>query len=96
MKLPKERRSASKPKLQGIMFLSLSGKGNRVILDRLKRGVDAKLRYHQPGFRKDRSCTDQTVKLRVIVEQCMEWDSSIYIKLANYDKAFDRVDRDTR
>jgi len=77
------------------MFLSVSGKVNRVIVDGLKTGVDAKLRYHQPGFHKDRSCTDQTVKLRMIVEQCTEWDSSLYINLANYDKAFHRIDIDT-
>ena len=48
------------------------GKVNRVILDRLKTGVVAKLRDHQAGFRKDRSCTDQIATVRIIVEQSME------------------------
>ena len=39
-------------------------------------GWDAKLRDHQAGFRKDRSCTNQIATLRIIVEQSMEWDSS--------------------
>ncbi|KAK2160593.1 hypothetical protein NP493_1638g00017 [Ridgeia piscesae] len=38
---------------RGIMLLSVPGKVlNRVILDRLKTGVDAKLRDHQAGFPK--------------------------------------------
>ena len=40
---------------RGIMLLPVPGKVlNRVILDTLKTGVDAKLRDHQAGFRKDR------------------------------------------
>ena len=78
------------------MLLSVPGKVlNRVILDRLKTGVDAKLRDHQAGFRKDRSCTDQIATLRIIVEQSIEWDSSLYINFVDYDKAFDSLDRDT-
>ena len=81
---------------RGIMLLSVPGKVlNRVILDRLKTGVDAKLRDHQAGFRKDRSCTDQIATLRIIVEQSMEWDSSLYIHFVDYEKAFDSLDRDT-
>ncbi|KAK2175485.1 hypothetical protein NP493_728g00008 [Ridgeia piscesae] len=78
------------------MLLSIPGKVlNRVILDRLKTGVDAKLRDHQAGFRKDRSCTDQIATLRIIVEQSIEWDSSLYINFVDYEKAFDSLDRDT-
>ena len=78
------------------MLLSVPGKVlNRVILDRLKTGVDAKLRDHQAGFRKDRSCIDQITTLRIIVEQSMEWDSSLYINSVDYEKAFDSLDRDT-
>ena len=78
------------------MLLSVPGKVlKRVILDRLKTGVDAKLSDHQAGFRKDRSCTDQIATLRIIVEQSMEWDSSPYINCVDYEKAFDSLDRDT-
>ena len=55
------------------MLLSLPGMVlNRVILERLKTVVDARLRDHQVGFRKYRSCTDQIATLRIIVEQSME------------------------
>ena len=71
---------------RGIILLSVPGKVfNRVIFDRLKTGVDAKLRDHHAGFRKDRSCTDQIATLRIIVEQSMEWDLSLYINYVDYE-----------
>ncbi|VDO66408.1 unnamed protein product, partial [Schistosoma curassoni] len=45
------------------------------------------------GFRKDRSCTDQIVTLWIIIDQSVEWNSSLYIKFIDYEKAFDSVDR---
>ena len=96
VKLPKKGYMQDCKNYRRIMLLSVSGKVlHRVILDRLKTGVDAKLRDHQAGFRKDRSCTDQIATLRIIVEQSMEWDSSLYIHFVDYEKAFDSLDRDT-
>ena len=81
---------------KAIMLLSVPGKDlNRVNLDRLKTGVDTKLRNHQAGFGKDRSYTDQKATIRIIVEQSMEWDSSLCINFVDYEKAFDSLDRDT-
>ena len=78
------------------MLLSVPRKVlNRIILDRLKTVVVAKLRDHQAGFRKDRSCTDKIATLRIIVEQSVEWDSSMYINFVDYENAFDSLDRDT-
>ncbi|VDO60396.1 unnamed protein product [Schistosoma margrebowiei] len=65
------------------------------MLNRMKDCVDAQLRDQQAGFRKDRSCTDQTATLRIIVEQSIEWNSSLYINFIDYEKAFDSVDRTT-
>ena len=96
MKLPEKGDMQDCKNYRGIMLLSVPGKVlNRVILDRLKTVMDAKLRDHQAGFRKDRSCTDQIATLRIIVEQSMEWDSSLYINFVDYEKAFDSLDRDT-
>ncbi|VDP51154.1 unnamed protein product [Schistosoma curassoni] len=61
----------------------------------MKDAVDAQLRDQQAGFRKDRSCTDQIATLRTIVEQSIEWNSSLYINFIDYEKAFDSVDRRT-
>ena len=89
MKLPKNGDMQECRTYRGIMLLLVPGKvHNRVILDRLKTGVDAKLRDHQAGFRKDRSCTDQIATLRIIVGQSTEWDSSLYINFIDYEKAF--------
>ncbi|VDO89804.1 unnamed protein product [Schistosoma margrebowiei] len=61
----------------------------------MKDSVDAQLRDQQAGFSKDRSCTDQIATLRIIVEQSIEWNSSLYINFIDYEKAFDSVDRTT-
>ncbi|VDP49743.1 unnamed protein product [Schistosoma margrebowiei] len=65
------------------------------MLNRLKDTVDVQLRDQQAGFRKDRPCTDRIATLRIIVEQSVEWNSSLYINLIDYEKAFDSVDRRT-
>ena len=67
---------------------------NRVLLNRLKDAVDPCLRDHQAGFRKNRSCTDQIVTLRIILEQSLEWNSSLYVSFMDYEKAFNSVDRE--
>ncbi|VDP31522.1 unnamed protein product [Schistosoma margrebowiei] len=41
----------------------------------------------------ERSCTDQIATLRIIVEQSVEWNSSLYINFIDYEKALDSVDR---
>ena len=57
--------------------------------------VDNVLRDHRACFRHDRGCIYQIATLRIIVEQSMEFDSSVYINFVDYDKAFDSLDRDT-
>ncbi|VDP85264.1 unnamed protein product [Schistosoma mattheei] len=61
----------------------------------MKDSVDAQLRDQQAGFRKDRLCTDQIATLRIIVEQSIEWNSSLYINFIDYEKAFDGMDSTT-
>ncbi|VDO81719.1 unnamed protein product [Schistosoma margrebowiei] len=76
--------------------MSIPGKVfNRVLLNQMKDPVDAQIRDQQSGFRKDRSCTDQIAILRIVVEQLVEWNSSLYINFIDYEKAFDSVDRRT-
>ena len=78
------------------MLLSVPGKVlNRIILEILKNEVDHISRDHQAGFRQDRDCIDQIATFRIIVEQSMEFDSSLYINFVAYEKAFDSLDRDT-
>ena len=55
VKLPKKGDMQDCKNYRGIMLLPVPGKVlNRVILDRLKAGVDAKLRDHQAGFRQSK------------------------------------------
>ena len=61
----------------------------------MKGEVDKTLREEQAGFRQDRSCTDQIGTLRIIVEQSIEWNSSLYVNFVVYEKAFDSLDRET-
>jgi len=73
----------------------LLGKLNRIILERLKEALDCKLREEQAGFRQHRSCSDQIITLRIIIEQSLEWNSSLHINFINFEKAFDSDDRET-
>ena len=68
---------------------------SRIILEILKNEADTVLRDHRAGFRQDRGCIDHIATLRIIVEQSMEFDLSLYIKFVEYEKAFDSIDRDT-
>ncbi|VDP40803.1 unnamed protein product [Schistosoma margrebowiei] len=96
VKIPKKGDLSKCENYRGITLLSIPGKVlNRVLLNRMKDVVDAQLRDQQAGFRKDRSCTDQIATLQIIVEQSVEWNSSLYINFIDYEKAFDSVDRRT-
>ena len=62
----------------------------------MKDAIDPQLREQQAGFHKNRSCADQITTLRIILEQSLEWNSPLYINFVDYEKAFDRMDRQTR
>ena len=76
------------------MLLSVPGNVlNRILMERMKTEVDSKLCDHQAGFRQDRSCTGHIATLRIITEQSL--NSSLYVKLTEYEKRFDSIDRET-
>ena len=96
VKLPKKGDLHECSNYRGIMLLSVPGKVlSRVILERLKKVTETKIRDEQAGFRQNRSCTDQTATLRIVVEQSIEWNSPLYINFVDYEKAFDSLDRET-
>ena len=79
---------------RGIMLTSVPGRIlSRIILNRIKSKVDAKLRPNQAGFRPNRSTIDQITTLRIIIEQSKEWNSGLFINFIDYAKAFDSIDR---
>ena len=76
--IPKKGNLSEYKNWRGIMLLSVPSKILcRIILDRIQETVDKKLRKEQAGFRKDKSCTDHIATLRIIDEQCIEWQSSL-------------------
>ncbi|VDP37277.1 unnamed protein product [Schistosoma curassoni] len=96
IKIPKKGDLSNCDNYRGITLLSIPGKVfNRVLLNRMTGSIDDQLRDQQTGFRKDRSCTDQIATLRIIVEQSIEWNSSLYINFIDYEKALDSADRTT-
>ena len=96
IKIPKKGDLSHCDNFRGITLLSVPGKVlNRIILELMKGEVDKTLREEQAGFRQDRSCTDQIATLRIIVEQSIEWNSSLYVNFVDYEKAFDSLDRET-
>ena len=96
IKLPKKGDLGNCNNYRGITLLSVPGKVfNRVLLERMKNTVDPQLRDEQAGFRQNRSCTDQIATLRIIVEQSLEWNSSLYINFIDFEKAFDSVDQES-
>ena len=67
----------------------------KVFIRRISGGVDAKLRKEQAGFRKGRNKKEQIFVLRNIVEQAVEWNSSLYVCFVDSEKALDSVHRKT-
>ena len=65
------------------------------IINRIRVGVDNKLRNEQAGYRQSRNTTEQIFVLRNIIEQVIEWNSNLYICFVDFEKAFDSVHRET-
>ena len=77
-------------------LLSVPGKVlSRVLLERMKDAVDPLLRDQQAELRKTRCISDHIATLHIIVEQSLEWNSSLYINFVDYQKAFDSVYTET-
>ena len=78
---------------RGITLLSMPSKILcSVILQRIKTEVDKTLRDEQAGFRQERSCVDQIATLRIIVEQTIEWQTSLCMNFIDFKKDFDSID----
>ena len=62
-----------------------------MLLERIKKDVDKKLRKEQAGFRPKRSTTEQIFTLRNIFEQANEWRACLYVHFVDFEKAFDSI-----
>ena len=96
VKLPKKGNLKECKNWRGITLLSVVSKiMRRIVIDRIRIGVESKLRREQAGFRPGRGTTDQIFILRNIIEQSIEWQSSLYVNFIDFEKAFDSVHRDS-
>ena len=77
---------------RGITLLSVVSKVmGRIVIDRIRTGVESKLKKEQAGFRSGTGTTEQIFILRNIIEQSIEWQSSLYVNFIDFEKAFDSV-----
>ena len=65
----------------------------RIVIDRIRTGIDRRRRKEQAGFRSGRGTTEQIFILRNILEQVNEWQATLYINFVDFEKAFDSVHR---
>ena len=56
----------------------------RMLLERIRKGVDKKLRKEQAGFRPKRSKNEQIFILRNILEQANEWRDGLYAHFVDF------------
>lgn len=92
IKLPKKGNVKECKNHRGITLLSVAGKIlGRIIIDRLRNGVDKRLRMEQAGYRNGRGTTEQVFVLRNILEQVNKWQATLYLGFVDFEKAFDSV-----
>ena len=95
IKIPKKGDIRECKNWRGVTVLPVISKiFGRILINRIKNGVDKVLRKEQAGFREKRSTTEQIFVLRNILEQANEWRAPIYIHFVDFEKAFDSVHRE--
>ena len=67
----------------------------RIVIDRIRMGIDHRRRKEQAEFRSSRGTTEQIFILRNILEQVNEWKATLYINFVNFEKAFDSMHRNS-
>ena len=96
VKLPKKGDLTVCGNWRGITLMSTAAKVmGRVIVTRIREGINQLLRDEQAGYRSGRSTTEQIFVLRNIIEQVIEWNACLYVCFVDFEKAFDSVHRET-
>ena len=76
VKLPKKGDTTHYLNWRGVTLSVIPSKIlSRFVLDRIRSTIDSLLRDEQAGFPRERSCTDQIVTPRIIIEQSLEWNN---------------------
>ena len=80
---------------RGISLLNTGYKiYSRLLTKRLKEIIEVILSEEQSGFRNGRSCIDNIFSLQQIIEKHREYNRETYMIFIDYEKAFDRVNRE--
>ena len=80
----------------GTSFLSVPSKiVCRILIDRIKKGIDESLHQDQAGFRQVRETMEQIFTLRNILELYMECQAPNYVNFVDFRQAFDSIIRKT-
>ena len=94
IKIPKKGNLKECKNWRGVTLLpGVSKILGRIVIDRIRMGIDHRLRKEQAGFRSGRGTTEQIFILRNILEQVNEWQATLYINFVDFEKAFDSVHR---
>ena len=92
IKIPKKGNLRECKNWRGVTLLPVASKIlGRIIIERIRIGIDHRLRKEQAGFRSGRGTTEQIFILRNILEQVNEWQATLYINFVDFEKAFDSV-----
>ena len=95
-KIPKKGDVTECGNWRGITLTFVLSKAfGRVLIDRIRDGVNSKLRNEQAGFRSGRGTIEQLFILRYIIEQVVEWQATLYITFVDFEKAFGSVHRES-
>lgn len=94
--LPKKGDLSKCQNWRGITLMSTPCKIlGSILIERIKKELDGKLRPEQAGFRSGRRTSDQIFILKNVIEQCQEWQAPLYMNFVDFEKAFDSVHRET-
>ena len=81
---------------RGITLTSFPSKVfGRVLIERIRDGVNSKLRDEQACFGSGRGTVEHIFILRNIIEQVVEWQATLYITFVDFEKAFDSVHQES-
>ena len=94
--LPKKGDLTKSENWRGITLISIPSKIlEHILIERIKKGLEEKLRPEQADFRSGRRTSDQIFILKNIIEQCQKWQAPLYMNFVDFEKAFDSVPRET-
>ena len=76
----------------GISLLSVPGKVfGHIILDRMRGGIEKKLRENQGGFRSGRGCADKIFCLRMLIDKCVEFQLPALAIFVDFKATFNSI-----